>query len=717
MAKIAYYLFLAVLIFAPLAFGTVEIWSYTIMELLICISAVFFFLSYRQNKFCRVPGITPLLLVCGAILFQAIPLPAFLVQLISPESHQIFQNSVGVFSQTEWMTISIHPRSTLLMFLCFSAYVLFYAIAVQLLSNPELLKKTLVILAGFGAVLAIFVIFEFFTKILDYPLPHEKILFLRSSLHGEGSVGPYVNRNHYAALMEMIFPLMLGLFLFYRPLVVKSTFGKQLQDFLLEKRIHSHLLYGTVAVLTGASLFVTLSRGGILSLAISMGLFAWFLFRKTGQQKTGLFVCMIFILVLFLTGTDTWNLIFERFGNIRDDSGAITTGRPVYWTDTMKIAKEFPILGAGAGTFEHIYPKYRTFPGNRLLEHAHNDYLEFLATGGMLISALMLFALTSILYPAFQRYQKRREMFARFLFISCLTAILSILLHSFVEFNMQIGANGLYFFFILAVSVSAAHTRFGNGQKTTYLKHSAVKFHIPLLTAICLAAGVFYVNFGALLGNYYFSDYQSVNIDSRMPSENQNLLFSAAQKAAAVDSTNPAYFYILAKISEMADRNQAAATYFKKALRLAPQNSLYLQDAGYFLSNQGAGPLAADQLIRAGISRDHHNPQTYFTYASWLFQEDQVEKGLDTLRSAMDINPETTNDCLAIMVWAGLNEKQMLAAMPDRVQPHLVFADYLLSKGNYEKAETIYLKALDYLSNEKEAKKDFFLKRIKKPVN
>ncbi|OPL12108.1 MAG: hypothetical protein AVO38_03510 [delta proteobacterium ML8_D] len=716
MFKTAYLLFLTVLMFAPLAFGTVEVWSYTIMELLICISAIFFFLSYRQNKFYQVPGIIPLLFVCGAILFQAIPVPAMLVQLISPESHQIFQNSIGVFSKINWMTISIHPKSTLSTFFCFSSYVLFYVTAIQLLSKPELLKKTLAIIAGFAAVLAIFVIFEFFTKILNYPLPHEKILFLRPSLNGEGAVGPYVNRNHYAALMEMIFPLMLGLFLFYRPLVKKSTFKKQLQDFLLEKRIHSHLLYGTVAVLTAASLFVTLSRGGILSLTISMGVFAWFLYQKTGQKKPVLFVCIIFILVFSLTGTDTWNLIFERFGNIRDDSGAIATGRPVYWADTIKIAAAFPLFGAGAGTFEHIYPTYRTFPGNSLLEHAHNDYLEFLATGGLFISALMLFALVSIVYPAFQRYRKRREMLAKYLFTGCLAAILSILLHSVVEFNMQIGANGLYFFFVLAVSVSAAHTRFGSSQKTTYLKQSTVKFHIPLLAAICLAAGVLYFNFGALLGNYYFSDYQRVNIDNRMSSEKQSLLFSAAQKAASVDSTNPAYLYILAKISEMTDQNQAAENYFKKTLRLAPLNSLYLQDAGYFLSNQGA-PLAADKLISAGISYDPHNPQTYFNYASWLFQEHQVEQGLDTLRLVMEMKPDTTNDSLAVMVWAGLNEKQMLAALPDRVQPNLIFADYLISKGNNEKAEAIYLDALAYLSNEKDVNKKNFLKVYRFLIN
>jgi O-antigen ligase/Tfp pilus assembly protein PilF len=710
MPRIAYSLFIVTLIFAPLAFGTVELWSYTVMELMICVSALFLFASYRQNKFYQVPGMVPLLLVCGMILFQTIPLPASLVQLISPETHQIYQDTLGAVSPVRWMPISIYPRSTLMTFICVSSYVLFYAIAVQFLSNAALLRKTLSILAGFGAVLAVFVIFEFFTKILNnYPFAHEKILFFRESVHGGRSVGPYVNRNHYAGLVEMIFPLVLGLFLVYRPVIARVAFKKQLADFFLQKRIHFHLLCGAAAVLIATSLFVTLSRGGILSLTLSMGMLALFLILKTNQKRVGIFVGIIFVMVFFLTGTDAWYRILARFESTWNEAGEISTGRFVYWADSIEIIKDFPAFGAGAGAFEYIYPKYRTYPGNNLLEHAHNDYLEFLATGGIIIAGLMLFALIFILYKAFQIYGKRREAYAIYIFVSALAAVFSILLHSFVEFNMQIGANGLYFFFILAVATSSANTRFRNGLPATYLKPSTAKFYIPLLAAFCLAAGVLYVNFGALLGNLYFSDFQNVNLNNDISSENLPLLHRAAQKAAAADPVNPEYSYILAKTSAAMKQADTALHYYKKSLRLAPLNSRYLKDAGDFLSGQGNHG-AADQLMRIAISFDHHNPMAYFSYASWLFQENQMEKGLGILQSVMSLYPETTNTCLALMVWFGLNEEQMREALPDRVQPNLVFADYLVSKGNYEKAEASYVEALYYLSHENEIKIAFFLK-------
>jgi O-antigen ligase/Tfp pilus assembly protein PilF len=717
MQQTAYSLFIATLIFAPMAFGTVETWSYTIMELMICVSAMFLFTFHRQSRVYQVPGLIPLFLVSGMILFQTIPLPASLVQLISPETHQIYQDTIGAISPVHWMPISIYPRSTLMTFLCFSSYVLFYAIAIQFLSNAALLKKTLAILAWFGAVLAIFVIFEFFTKILNnYPLAHEKILFLRESVHAGRSVGPYVNRNHYAGLVEMIFPLVLGLFLVYRPVIARVAFKKQLADFFLQKRIHSHLLYGAAAVLIATSLFVTLSRGGIISLTLSMGMLALFLILKTNQKRVGIFVGIVFVMVFFLTGTDAWYRILARFESTWNEAGEISTSRFVYWADSIEIIKDFPLFGAGAGAFEYIYPKYRTYPGNNLLEHAHNDYLEFLATGGIIIAGLMLFALIFILYKAFQAYRKRREGYAIYVFVSCLAAVLSILLHAFVEFNMQIGANGLYFFFILAVAVSAANTRFRNGLPATYLKQSTVKFYIPLLAAFCLGAGVVYLNFGALLGNFYFSDYRSISLDNNISSKNLHLLHTAAQKAVAADPMNPEYYNILAKISEASEQPDAALHYYKKSLRLAPLNSRYLNDAGDFLSGQG-NHIAADQLMRTAISYDHHNPMTYFNYASWLFQENQTEKGLTILQSAMAMDPETTDTCLALMVWFGLNEKQMQEALPDRVQPHLVFADYLDSKGNYEKAEASYMEALDYLSYEDEMKKAFFIKVYRFFVN
>jgi O-antigen ligase len=709
MRKAAYVLFLSTLIFAPLAFGTVETWAYTIMELMICASAIFLYISNRENRFYQVPGLIPLLLISGVILFQVIPLPAGLVRLISPESHAIYQNTLGAGAPVHWMSISIYPRATVMAFLRFSAYVLFYVTAIQFLSNAALLKKNLAVVAGFGALLAFFVIIEFFTRIMNYPLPHDKILFLRDSIHGAGSVGPYVNRDHYAGLAEMLFPLALAMFLVYRPVMARPGFKKWFADIFLHKRIGRHFLYGTAAILIATSLFVTLSRGGIISLTLSMGLFALFLILKTDQKQVGWGVGIIFLMVLCLTGTEAWDMIFERFGNIRNEAGVIYSDRFIMWEDSAEIIKDFPLFGAGAGTFENIYPKYRSYPGNARLEHAHNDYLEFLATGGIIIPALIVAALAVILYKSFRSYSRRREGYAIYLFAGCLAAVFSILLHSFVDFNMQVGANGLYLFFILALAVSVANTRFRSGLPETNLKYSPVKFYIPLLAAVCLGGGVLYVNFGALLGNYHFSSYRNAGLTADLSFKRLHQFHRAARKVANADFLNPTYYHVLATTAAMMDRPDEALHYYKKVLRRAPLNSRYLQDAGYFFASLDQND-KADQLMRTAIDYDGNNISTYLNYAAWLFEEKQVAKGLRVLKSAMQNQPGATDTCLTLMAWFGLKQNQMKQALPERVQPYLEFADYLLSKGHTESAEAFYLTALDYLHHEDEIKKSFFLR-------
>ena len=709
MYKTSYFLFVAALIFAPLAFGTVETWAYTILELMICLSAGLLFFSSRRNHLYKVPGIIPLLFISGAILLQVIPLPADLVRLISPESHAIYQNTAGVFSPLHWMPISLYPRATLMAFLRFSTYVLFYAAAIQFFTHSALLKRNLSVVTGFGALLGFFVIIEFFTRIMNYPLPHDKILFIRDSVHGSGSVGPYVNRNHYAGLMEMLFPLALAVFLVYRPVMAANDFKKQISDIFFQKQISRHFLYGTAAVLIATSLFVTLSRGGIISLTLSMGLFAVFLILKTPQKRVGWTIVAIFFVVLWLTGTNAWDMIFERFGNIRNEAGEIWSGRFIYWDDSVEIIRDFPLFGAGAGTFENIYPKYGTISGNRFLEHAHNDYLEFLATGGILIPALMLAAIMTIFYKSYQFYRRRRELYAIYLFVGSSAALFSILLHSFVEFNMQVGANGLYLFLIFAVLVSAAHTRFRNGIAATYLKYSPVNWYVPLLGVLALIAGVLYINFGALLGNYHFADGSHIDITADISGKKMRQVHQAARAAVNSDPLNPKYSHVLANTAAMMNHPEKARAHYKRLLRWAPLNSQYLQDAGYFLAGQGK-KAKADKLLRTAVSYDPKNIKTYLNYAAWLFEEKEAAKGLNILQSAMAMNPGSANPCLTLMAWYGLDYNQMKQALPDRVLPHLAFADYLLSKGQTENAELFYAAALDHLPNENDIKKSYFLR-------
>ena len=640
-------------------------------------------------------------------MFQAIPLPAGFVRIVSPETEQIYRNSAGALSAANWMPISVHPGSTVKAFLRFSSYVLFYYIAVQFLSDSTFLKKTLRVVSWFGAFLALFVIFEFFTKIFGYPLPHEKIMFLRESVYGHQAVGPYVNRNHYAGLMEMLFPLALGLFMIHRPVIAKVSFRRKVMDALLYKKLHSHLLYGSAAVLMATSLFVTLSRGGIVSSTISMGSLALFIVFKTGRYKTGIYFGIVIAAVLFFAGTESWELVMERFEGIRNEYGELATGRPVYWSDSISIFRDFPVFGSGSDTFVHIYPKYRTYPGTRILEHAHNDYLEFLVTGGLIVVGLALFALAFILYRSFQTFQRRREGFAIYLFASCLAAVLSILLHSMVDFNMQIGANGLYFFFILSVAVSAAHTRFRKGLPATYLQPCAIRSYPAILVSLLLFAGVLFINFGELKGNYHYSDFRNMNMDGDISSEKRQLFRQAVEKAAKADPMNPEYRFLLAKAYAAAKQNEDALRNFRTTLMLDPLNSRYLQAAGFFLSGRGRKN-GSGQLMRLAIAYDHQNPLPYLSYASWLFQENMVEEGLDVLRSAMESEPSIADDCLALMVWFGLTERQMHDALPSRVLPHLKFADFMVSQGDNKKPNPRIWKLCDMYPGKNTSKKSTF---------
>ena len=52
---------------------------------------------------------------------------------------------------------------------------------------------------------------------------------------------------------------------------------------------------------------------------------------------------------------------------------------------SFRMWQDYPLFGAGAGSFYGVFPRYREREAERgFLEHAHNDYLEFLAEYGIL---------------------------------------------------------------------------------------------------------------------------------------------------------------------------------------------------------------------------------------------------------------------------------------------------------------------------------------------
>jgi len=269
------------LFFTPLAFGTKAPWSYAVMEGLtgIGLSGFILVMIKKREPLVAVPGLVPLMIFLAYILFQLTPLPPALVKFLSPQAFDIYTSAFALTDTQGWMTLSLHPKSTLFHFFRYASYTAFYVLTVQTLKEKETLQAIVLSIAFFGALLAL-------SSILQLYLTKDMALWFWHTPENSMVMGPYANHNHYAGLMEMIFPLVLALFFFYRPRIGSTSFFRGIIEILNQEKANIHILIGASALIILISIFVSLSRGAIISTCLSLSVFAFLLMKTFVMNKS-----------------------------------------------------------------------------------------------------------------------------------------------------------------------------------------------------------------------------------------------------------------------------------------------------------------------------------------------------------------------------------------------------------------------------------------------
>ncbi len=705
--KLTYRIFIFLLIFSPLAFGTVSTWSLTLMEALSIGAVILLFISYGLNNkaIYQAPGTLLVLLFPAYILVQLIPLPAGVVKLISPSTYSLYKETIGIIDPVQWVSLSINKKATLAGLFRYTAYAGFYLLTVQVLSRRSLLKKTLNYLVIFAAILSVTAILQRFTS------PGKIYWFYKTPT---AFFGPYLNRNHYAGLMEMIFPVIFSLFLFYKPGVSYSSLREKVVEFFNHIRTSEHILLGFSALLVALSVFLSLSRGGIISLCVSAGLcFLMITVKQRTIRSAGNTVFLLVFILLISVGGFGWKPIFNRFEKIRNEQGEITESRLILWKDSVPAFKEFPVTGTGMGTFVNIYPRFQSKSMGGRLDHAHNDYLEFLVNGGI-VGFLLFFGFpATIIYKTYKVVLKRREPYSIFVYMGSISGIFAILLHSITDFNLQIGANGLYLFFLAGLAVSASHTRLRNGLGNTLLKPMTAKATKRFVTGfVCLLAFLpVFIGFNIckIKGeSLLVSALRLSAVENRSESDTEKI-FKIEQKAVKYNLLDFLAPWFAGKSAIRMGDNETALVYFKKALRKNPVYGDLLQDIGKFMSEIGRQDIA-EKLLLAGIKYNRISSVRYKTYAEWLLSNGHKDQGIDTLRTAISMNIKKSRSYIDLMDELGLSFDDIKNALPDRVEPNVYFAEFLLDKDMLREAERTYLNAFNWLDNEEEVNSSCFFK-------
>ena len=383
----------AVLVFTIVAHGAVEDWACAVLEtsagLLFLCWAVRAYLTREDSVF-----ITPLLPPLLALNFLAF-------------GQLLFRGTASPYRTR--IDLQLLIALTLLLFLASQAF-----------RTSDDWRFFVWFIMSFGFLVAVFGILQHLTF-------NGKLYWFREMRYGGIPFGPYVNRNHFAGFAELVIPVALV------PLVLGKV------------RRERWFTVGLLALFPLGALFLSASRGGIISLAAELALLSLLLILRRTRGKHVLAGAVVLLFAFMLVSWLGVRQILERFSSMQ--SLEVTSGkRASMRLDTWHIFREHPWTGTGLGTLQTVFPPYETLYDGKVVNHTHNDYIEALAETGIAGAACCAWFLGALFFSSLRRVLLQDKSFSAALHLSGLVGCTGFLVQSLVDFNLHIPGNALLFF-------------------------------------------------------------------------------------------------------------------------------------------------------------------------------------------------------------------------------------------------------------------------------
>jgi O-antigen ligase len=235
-------------------------------------------------------------------------------------------------------------------------------------------------IAGLGLAVAAFGIVQHATA------PHS-LYWLRSFRYTE-PFGPYMNRSDFAMWMVMSLPLAAG-YLLARVQSRRQRGSARLSADTFDNTA----LFLTVAIgLMVAALMVGLSRSGIIG-AAAAATTLWALsedrLHRHGRARLLAGIGAVAIVALFYGNASA---VATRIADTMNEGMG---GRLLIWRTTLPMIRDFWLTGVGGGAYERAMMVYQPSPHETYFNHAHNEYLQLLSEGGLLLAIPALLAVVA----------------------------------------------------------------------------------------------------------------------------------------------------------------------------------------------------------------------------------------------------------------------------------------------------------------------------------
>ena len=375
---------------------------------------------------------------------QCLPLPASWAAQLSPQLMQ-WQELASQFTlvPSNFESISYTPLISLfagLWWVFLAGYALLFRTAIREEISLDWLFLLLYVIAGCEA----------FYGLLQALIPSLGVLW---ESPGQGVArGTFVNRNHYAAFLGMLWPLLLA-YLFCRGVSIPGNSAAAFVELERQRRNRQKRWFlGFLIGLMLLALVLSQSRGAIFGALFSLTVFV--LVGKR-QRRKGMVAFMVgcWIVMLVYGSLIGFEDVLVRFDQLETD----TSGRLKIWGDTWHLIEDHWLTGTGLGTFPEVIRVYQSHLTDEFaIVHAHNDYLELMGELGLPMALFITLMAWGYWGQCGYRLLSKAETGGgeqlenrRLIALGALAGCAAFLAQSWVEFNWQIPANQLYFVMLL----------------------------------------------------------------------------------------------------------------------------------------------------------------------------------------------------------------------------------------------------------------------------
>lgn len=464
------------LFFAPFAFGGVELWAKGVVQIITGVVVAAWLLGSRRHRERGVPlgrartaalGV-PIGLFLLLVFVQLLPLsPAWMARL-APGTHDLYERALPGYAQgrpfqsadlVPWLLadhagatgagsvlsppepaslpslfptsapvnrpLSIYPAQTrdrLTQLLC---WVGLFAVVAGHYVTPERRMRLLATAVFSGLAVSIVGIIQQLTW-------NGKLLWIREGNY-LGVFGPFVNRNSYAAFAGTLVPVALALAL--------EAAGRA--DRRRGETLPRVVLWSFTAMAIWGGVFLSLSRGGILTTGLSILAMLLFLLAYSRSRRTFELIVLGGV-VLFCVGFVVWigpGEVVERLGTLREGQNVPTFAhRWKAWARMLPMIDNHQALGTGLGTFRFAFMRFAP-PAEGWWTTAHNEYVEVVTDTGVVGALLVATGLAAYLLIVVR--PRLRDHGDRYLYAGMAAGLAGLLIHSIANSSLQVPANGL----------------------------------------------------------------------------------------------------------------------------------------------------------------------------------------------------------------------------------------------------------------------------------